>query len=916
MRAKTTLWTEIAKNGRFSMDVKAEIGSVSYTAISAPNIEQLLMSDAMKVGNCATASLKFSVMTKNAIEKGAKVVIKARITNDGTTFSEWKEFGTFYISKRQANNGLVTLECYDSMIKAQQNYVDSSNADDRIGWPKTQKACTEEIAQRIGVEIDSRTTVKTGDAYQVAYPTNYTMAQVLGFIGACNGGNWIITPENKLRLVPLVSPPSDSDSASTNSAGGGKIDVPVVIDKITTGKNVSISRITATRDEQLGYSNGNDTGAELKIENNPYVNQTVCDDLYATFNGVVYSPFTASKTCFDPCAELGDWVIIGNQVRSVLYKQSLTFGIDFRANIEAPGKDETEDEYPYLTEIQKLQRRDEELKKYTDEAKNEIDSKIEQTRTSILLEVGGTYATQESVNASLKFNADAITAEVKRAKDQESSLSSRIQQNVDSILLRVTKTELSGEVSSQIEQKADSIRLKASKISWQASKSSMTEDGVLTAQGADIKGIITATKLVLDGCKISSDDIDGLPTMPDTSLFISVDGAITEVTDEETIKQIQAGTYTGSSPYFSVSNKGLLVAANAVVKGKIYATEGEFTGKVTANSGSIGGLTIEKDCLYRVNNSGTHTFYLNQAESKTISISAFSGLKTRFYLGYGSKHYNCIFASEQQENGENKDWLYIYGDKLIISAPIDCYNSISASSFYGQVYTTKDGTSLQTQINGKADAGHTHSNYALTTHTHSGYAASSHTHSIANITNLQTTLDGKASKSHAHSGYALLTGATFTGVVQSSYFRAGNAYVESKSGATISDAGNACFGQTVKCKALTQTSDRRLKNTIAELDHSFDEFFRKLKPVTFKFNDKKEFSFGFIAQDVKKALAESGHDTEQFDIVQKGEAIYYSINHTQITALNTHMIQIALNENAELKKRVSQLEEKILKLTA
>ena len=891
MRAKTTLWTEIAKNGRFSMDVKAEIGNVSYTAISAPNIEQLLMSDAMKVGNCATASLKFSVMTKNAIEKGAKVVIKARITSDGTTFSEWKEFGTFYISKRQANNGLVTLECYDSMIKAQQNYVDSSNADDRIGWPKTQKACTEEIAQRIGVEVDSRTTVKTGDAYQVAYPTNYTMAQVLGFIGACNGGNWIITPENKLRLVPLVSPPSDSDSASTNSAGGGKIDVPVVIDKITTGKNVSISRITATRDEQLGYSNGNDTGAELKIENNPYVNQTVCDDLYATFNGVVYSPFTASKTCFDPCAELGDWVIIGNQVRSVLYKQSLTFGIDFRANIEAPGKDETEDEYPYLTEIQKLQRRDEELKKYTDEAKNEIDSKIEQTRTSILLEVGGTYATQESVNASLKFNADAITAEVKRAKDQESSLSTLIQQNAESINLRVKKTELSGEVSSQIEQKADSIRLKASKISWQASKSSMTEEGVLTAQNADIKGKITATTLVLDGCKISSDDINGLPTAPDMSLYIKVgaDGKIGTGDFDE----------SESANAFQVDEDGLLQAKNAIIYGTIYSSEGK-----------IGGWDIQNNEL-----SSTETGDVNSVLSLRPGSLYLWTYENNFWTMSGRIKIN----HEGIYTGCDKDTSLLNmlkWENYVFFASSDIDNPEVRVN--GKLYTKVNDSwvDLQTQINGKASTSHTHSNYALTTHTHSGYAASSHTHSISNITNLQTTLDGKASKSHTHSGYALLTGATFTGVVQSSYFRAGNAYVESKSGATISDAGNACFGQTVKCKALTQTSDRRLKNTIAELDHSFDEFFRKLKPVTFKFNDKKEFSFGFIAQDVKKALAESGHDTEQFDIVQKGEAIYYSINHTQITALNTHMIQIALNENAELKKRVFQLEEKILKLTA
>ena len=204
-----------------------------------------------------------------------------------------------------------------------------------------------------------------------------------------------------------------------------------------------------------------------------------------------------------------------------------------------------------------------------------------------------------------------------------------------------------------------------------------------------------------------------------------------------------------------------------------------------------------------------------------------------------------------------------------------------------------------------ASTSHTHSNYALTSHTHSNYALTSHTHSNYALTN------------HNHDTvYAKLSGATFSGTVQSTYFRAGDKYIEATSGATIGNSGYAAFGQTVTCKVLVQKSDRRLKNTIAELDHSFDEFFRKLKPVTFKFNDKKEFSFGFIAQDVQKALAESGHDIEQFDIVQKSKDVYYSINHAQITALNTHMIQIALNENAELKKRISQLEEKILELTA
>ena len=68
-------------------------------------------------------------------------------------------------------------------------------------------------------------------------------------------------------------------------------------------------------------------------------------------------------------------------------------------------------------------------------------------------------------------------------------------------------------------------------------------------------------------------------------------------------------------------------------------------------------------------------------------------------------------------------------------------------------------TNLQSTLDGKADASHTHnyaaashthSGYAASNHTHSNYASSSHTHTISNITNLQSTLDGKADADHTH----------------------------------------------------------------------------------------------------------------------------------------------------------------------
>ena len=466
MRERSENWKSITSDGRFKMQVKAIIGETEYTSITAPNIEQSAVTDSIKIGNCVTGSLKFSVMTEDVIPKGAKVVIQARVTKDETTFSEWKEFGTFYISKRQADNGLISFECYDSMVKASQPYIRDN---DTLNWPKTQQACAEEIAERIGVELDSRTAIGTGDEYKVTYPQDLTMLQVLSFIAVCNGGNWIITPENKLRLIKMISSPSGSFedlSSTTNATNGKAVNVPVVTDKITTGKYETISKVTLIRDDNVGYTAGDDTGTELKISGNPYVNQSICNNLYEALNGAIYSPFTATNAIFDPCAELGDWIFIGEQVKGVLYKQSVTLDNGFSADIESPGKDETEDEFPYPSKIEQLQ----EQVSYITREGGQIDTKIKQSQEAIEIYVKKTYATQESVEASIKVIGENISSKV--SKD---------------------------ELSSEILQKSDEIRLSASKITWKSDNSSLTEDGTLTAQNVDIKGTVNATSGTFSG---------------------------------------------------------------------------------------------------------------------------------------------------------------------------------------------------------------------------------------------------------------------------------------------------------------------------------------------------------------------------------------------------------------------------------
>ena len=552
----------------------------------------------------------------------------------------------------------------------------------------------------------------------------------------------------------------------------------------------------------------------------------------------------------------------------------------------------------------------------------EVSSALKVTNEAITSEGSRAQSAESGLSSSISQNAEAITAEVTRATNAESSMSTLIQQNADNILLRVTKKDLSdevaSEVASEIEQSADTIRLKASKIVWQSDNSSMTEDGVLTATGANITGIITAEEGSIAGFTIKNNFLACNGDGSDADFLICPNGFLS------------SGQYYGltisndimiEDVVFKIS-ENFAIGMNGAVGAKAMSCEELAVKNVTlAKDGKIDFRGAEIDIA--------DSRYVGWEETlKTTGITGTSNIVTDVSVGsstLSSGDYDMADVMKYLLSGENVSCSFVSRISRMETMLGLNTNYISTGQTLENLYAAKthshsisDVTNLSSSLAGKANSSHTHSVSDISTLQQSlnSKADYTHTHLIEDIANLQSYLDAKAETSHTHDDYAKLSGATFSGTVQSTYFRAGDKYIEATSGATIGNSGYAAFGQTVTCKVLVQKSDRRLKNTIAELDHSFDEFFRKLKPVTFKFNDKKEFSFGFIAQDVQKALAESGHDIEQFDIVQKSKDVYYSINHAQITALNTHMIQIALNENAELKKRISQLEEKILELTA
>jgi hypothetical protein len=201
------------------VEYQVDIGGTMYGMkdIQSCTIERPLF-DKLSVGNACSAELDISLWPTSTIPRMATIKPYARKESS----EAWTQLGVFYTDTREVSNGLMSIVAYDAMLKGEATWLTSDY--DTDDWPKSQDDSVQDIAGRLGVEVDSRTVLS--DKYPVDYPIDEdgekTMRQVLCEIAAANGGNWVITNEGKLLLVPLF----DSMPEETNylvSEGGDAI---------------------------------------------------------------------------------------------------------------------------------------------------------------------------------------------------------------------------------------------------------------------------------------------------------------------------------------------------------------------------------------------------------------------------------------------------------------------------------------------------------------------------------------------------------------------------------------------------------------------------------------------------------------------------------------------------------------------
>lgn len=203
MHSTSALYQQLRKTPGAVEEKKLDIAGVEYlqSEIISGKVSGGSFSK-FSIGNCASRQADFEIFPKVDIPKAAEIKVFLRYKY-GNQVSEWVPKGVFFISARQKNKitGAYSFAAFDAMLKAEQTWLDSSHAP--VNWPMPQKDAVADIAEKMGVEVDLRTSLTT--VFPVEFPVgeegDYSMREVLSYIAVSNAGNWVITDEGKLRLL-------------------------------------------------------------------------------------------------------------------------------------------------------------------------------------------------------------------------------------------------------------------------------------------------------------------------------------------------------------------------------------------------------------------------------------------------------------------------------------------------------------------------------------------------------------------------------------------------------------------------------------------------------------------------------------------------------------------------------------------
>lgn len=324
------------------------------------------------VGGTNAKQLSVTILPKSEIGRGEQVQVQMRVSVRSGLIaqSEWIPKGTFFVDTREISaDGLrTTFHCYDAMLKGDADFMQSTHIDP---WDQntTDADVVADIATILGVPVDPSNVL---GGYTIQRPVDgLTVREVLGYIGALNGGNFIVSEQNKLKLIKLVS---DRSLLATEEhqpilfgnvfivlhtpgyGGSTETNVGRLVESFTDlGVKAPYTGVRAWYTDEDCYEAGTEDGSVLEFVC-PWATQASVNAILAEINGFVYHPYEATKAELIPIVEMGDVVGV-NGAFAPMYSFNVTLDGGYWPNIGAPSDGDQDYEYPYVSKAERADRR-------------------------------------------------------------------------------------------------------------------------------------------------------------------------------------------------------------------------------------------------------------------------------------------------------------------------------------------------------------------------------------------------------------------------------------------------------------------------------------------------------------------------------------------------------------------------------
>ncbi|MGM1047597.1 MAG: hypothetical protein ACQEXX_15785 [Bacillota bacterium] len=291
--------------------VKCLIDGTEYTSGSIVDfsIENLLAAgEEFEIGTAIPSKLTLKLRLPDGIKPNAKVVPYLALSLEGMSWleaeypwetmhipwvsggTEWLPLGEFYVDSREKINEVWTYVCYDKLITADVAYIS------QLRYPATQKAVFDEICNRLGFQYDSSVVINPN--YQIqAGPAGYSCRQVLAYIAGANSASIFMGKDGIMRFkrfaagAPVVFRMTTADYIRVKQTNPVKTYTRIVV--------------TYNTEDGLTYEAGSgDDNHTLYLEN-PFMTQSMVNNLLIALNGLSYLPLTMDSRGF-PQLDQGD----------------------------------------------------------------------------------------------------------------------------------------------------------------------------------------------------------------------------------------------------------------------------------------------------------------------------------------------------------------------------------------------------------------------------------------------------------------------------------------------------------------------------------------------------------------------------------------------------------------------------------